>query len=371
MKTEHIECDVVVVGAGVIGLAIADKLTPVHTVVVVEAHNKFGQETSSRNSEVIHSGIYYPIGSKKTEMCIRGRELLYHFCKHYSVPFKKTGKFVVAADRYEVDYLDELCERCKRLSVPHERWTKERLAEVEPLIQVSEAVYLPETGIIDSHSYMAALERFVLDAEGIIAYRHSVKKIYRDGTTWVVLTETPEGRVEIRCQKVVNAAGLAAAELTNQTFNTNRYQHKFCRGRYFSLPGKYQNRFSHLIYPVPPQDGLGIHVTIDLDGFARLGPDVDWCSAQQYQELESVYDCDWNELRPVFAKAVNRYCMYIEPGELAPGLIGVRPKLYVNQKPQPDFLIENLEGFIHCLGIESPGLTASQAIAEAVAKLTA
>jgi len=337
--------------------------------VVVESHEKFGKETSSRNSEVIHSGIYYPAASKKTEMCIRGRELLYDFCKHYSVPFAKTGKFVVATDEYEVDYLDQLEVHCKSLSVPCERKTREQVAQLEPLIKAFEAIYLPETGIIDSHSFMAALERFILDAEGIVAYRHQVKSIVKDDLSWLVSTETPNGPQQIKCAKVINAAGLAAAELSNRTFQVNRYQHKFCRGRYFGLSGKYQGQFRHLIYPVPPPDGLGIHVTIDLDGFARLGPDVDWVSVEQYEELESVYDCEWNELRPVFARSVNRYCPSIASQELAPGLIGVRPKLFVNQKAHPDFLIENKEGYIHCLGIESPGLTASLMIAETVAKM--
>lgn len=356
-------------GGGVIGLAAAEKLAPHMGVVLLESHSKFGQETSSRNSEVIHSGIYYPLNSRKTELCIKGRKLLYSFCERFDVPQARTGKLVVATKEEEVGYLVKLAAHCNELGVPCERWASAKVHEQEPNIKVFEAVYLPETGIVDSHSLMAKLESLVVNAGGICAFRHSLKTVTRKGSAWSVLAEGPDGEVEIVAPHVVNAAGLAAAELSNQALGTHRYEHRYCRGRYFSLSGKYQSKFSRLIYPVPPKDGLGIHITVDLAGAARLGPDVDWSKVEKYVDTPSLYDCDWDTLTDNFAVAARRYCPSIEVGDLTPGLIGIRPKLFVDQKAFPDFLVEKIDGFVHCLGIESPGLTSSLAIADEVLRL--
>jgi 2-hydroxyglutarate dehydrogenase len=369
MSSERLETDVVVIGAGVIGLAVADKLATGHSVILVDAHHKFGQETSSRNSEVIHSGIHYPLNSKKTTWCIRGRDLLYDFCKSYSVPHAQTGKLVVATLKDEVAYLEKLAAHCTEIGVPFERWTGAAVSAKEPLVKVEEALYFPITGIVDSHAYMAALERFFIESGGISAYRHRVRYLRRDGQRWLVTAESPSGEIEIAASWVVNAAGLASAELSNRALNTRRYQHRFCRGRYFALSGKYQSRFNHLIYPVPPKDGLGIHVTIDMAGQARLGPDVDWCNEVEYDSVATLYNCDWGGIVNEFAAAARRYCPSIEPSHLAPALVGVRPKLFVDKKPFPDFVVESHQNFIHCLGIESPGLTASLAISDEVLRL--
>jgi 2-hydroxyglutarate dehydrogenase len=369
VSVERLETDVAIVGGGVIGLAIAEKLAPRFTVILAEAYSKFGQETSSRNSEVIHSGIYYPLRSNKTEWCIRGRELLYDFCARFDVPYKKTGKLVVATLPEERAYLEKLARHCSELKVPFERWTADKIHAHENYIKVVEAVYLPETGIVDSHAFMARLERLATEAGAICAYRHKVKTIERDGTGWRVAAESPDGEIELSAQFVINAAGLGAAEISNACLGVKKYQHKFCRGRYFGLSGKFQNKFSRLIYPVPPKDGLGIHITVDLSGAARLGPDVEWSKVEHYNETNLLYDCDWEGLVNDFAVAARRYCPSIEVGDLSPGLVGIRPKLFIDGTATPDFIVENFDGFVHCLGIESPGLTSSLAISDEVLRL--
>lgn len=362
---ERIQTDILVIGAGVIGLSVAAKLSQKAALILVESFPQFGRETSSRNSEVVHSGIYYPVGSLKTQACIEGRRRLYEFCEQFGVPFAKVGKFVVSTQPEEDAYLEKLAKHCQQVDVPVTRELGSVVMQQEPLIQVREAVFLPETGIVNSHALMAVFERQIVEQDGLVAYRHRVRKVHRDGNSWITQIQTPEGELEIQSEWVINAAGLAAAELSNAALQEQKYEHRFCRGRYFSLSQKYQNQFKSLIYPVPPKDGLGIHVTVDLDGFARLGPDVDWClETKNYAEIETLYDCDWNTLQPVFTQAVRRYCPQVESKDLSPALIGVRPKLFIDGKAQPDFLIENLGGFIHCLGIESPGLTSSLALAE-------
>lgn len=362
MSRVRVETDVTVIGAGVVGLAIASRLSEKYSTIVVEKNSQFGQETSSRNSEVIHSGIYYPSTARKTVLCLQGRELLYAFCSEFSIPHQRCGKFMVATAGDEEAYLEELRAHCQAIGVPCE--------EKHPGfgIRATRALFFPLTGIIDSHAFMQWLERRVRQ-QGEIVYNHCVQRVERDGLGWVVQVKTPDGVIAIKSQFVINAAGLAACELSKCALRTDRYLHKFCRGRYFQLSQKYCGKFPSLIYPVPVRDGLGVHITIDLAGHARLGPDVEWSEAQTYLETASLYDADWQCLKPKFMDAVHRYCPSIQSEDLSPGLVGIRPKLFVDGTAFPDFLIENLGGFVHCLGIESPGLTASLAIAENVREL--
>lgn len=366
---EVIESDILIIGGGVIGLAIAAKLVDRGQVVLAETHVKFGQEISSRNSEVIHSGIYYPPGSLKTKWCIEGRERLYQFCDQYHVPAKRTGKIVVATHSEEDGYLDKLAAHATRLGVPHERVTGSWVKEREPLVKATSGVWLPETGIVDSHELMARLEAIAAGQGALLAYGHRVEAIDKTARGWETQLLTGQSRLKVTSGVVVNAAGLGAAELTRQALGITRYEHRFCRGRYFSLSGRYRGAFQRLIYPVPQKDGLGVHVTLDLDGAARLGPDVDWATDHRYSESQSLYDCDWDALRDGFVAAAQRYCPAIRPDEAQPGLIGIRPKLFIDGKSSPDFLVEKHRGFVHCLGIESPGLTSSLAIADHVASL--
>ncbi len=369
---EELETDYLVIGAGVIGLASAHRLLtsyPQCTLILVEAHPKFGQETSSRNSEVVHSGIYYPHNSRKTDWCIKGRELIYLFCEKYQVPIAKTGKYIVATLSDEMDYLERRALHCKELNVPFRFITSGEIHAKEPLIKAYAGLFFPESGIVDSHAFMAALENRVITLGGLLAYRHRVERCNQVQGRWVSLVRGPDGPIQINSQFVINAAGLAAAEISNKSLGLSKYEHRYCRGRYFNLSARYQNHFKSLIYPIPPKDGLGIHITLDLDRFARVGPDVEWKTGFTYNEIERLYDCDWDSLVIPFLESVNRYCPTVQKEDLSPGLIGIRAKLFVQGTAQPDFLVEKHNGFIHCLGIESPGLTASLAIAEEVGRL--
>ena len=348
-----------------IGLAIGSQLPRGLSTILVETHSKFGQETSSRNSEVIHSGIYYPEKSKKTELCIRGKKILYQFCKEAGIGFGRIGKIVVGNDEKDEEYLTRLVSHVQNLGIPHEELSETQIREKEPLIRGLKGVFFPESGIINSHELMERLERNLKDAGVHLAYRHSVKKIEKEGNSWRVSVESPDETFFILPRVIINAAGLGAAHLSNLALQTNRYEHRFCRGRYLSLAPQFQGKFKHLIYPVPVKDGVGIHITLDTESAVRLGPDVDWCESA----TEKIYDCDWEFLKDSFLPPVNRYCPSIKREHLSPALIGIRPKLFIDKVAYPDFLVENQDGFIHCLGIESPGLTASLAIAEEVKTL--
>jgi 2-hydroxyglutarate dehydrogenase len=364
-----VACDLLVVGAGVIGLAVAARLASDHQVILVEAHDGFGRETSSRNSEVIHSGIHYPAASLKTELCLQGQKLLYPFARKHSVPFRECGKLVVATSESEQAKLDAIAVHVRALGVRVEVFTGEQVAEREPALQVHSALYFPETGIIDSHAFMGALEAQVWSRSGLVAYHHKVHSVVKAGENWSATVDSPNGILEIQAARVVNAAGLGAAALSNQVLGTTRYAHRFCRGRYFHLSSAYRNRYRHLVYPVPQTHGLGVHTTLDLEGFVKLGPDVDWCADSDPGELSKYYACDWDALRPTFAQAGRKLIPDLKDADLTPGTIGIRPKLFIDGVAGPDFLIENHQGWIHCLGIESPGLTAALAIGEKVAAL--
>lgn len=365
---ETITCEILVIGAGVVGLAAAERLSSHFETVVVEAHEKFGQETSSRNSEVIHSGIYYPPLSCKTRWCTTGRQTLYAFCDAHRIPYRQIGKMVVATDIEEDVYLERLFDHCRAVSVPCQWMNEERINLEEPLIQGRRALYFPETGIVDSHALMRTLEALVRQ-RGTVAYNHRVIDIRQDDNGWMVTIQSGSSDLKVRSNLVINAAGLSAAMLSNGALSTQKYEHRFCRGRYLNLAASYHNAFRHLIYPPPERDGLGVHVTLDLAGYVRLGPDINWCTGSDPATLARYYDCDWEPLKTTFVEAIRRFCPSIKVEELTPGLVGIRPKLFVDGVAYPDFLIENHGGFIHCLGIESPGLTSCLACADEVLRL--
>lgn len=364
-----VEMDVCVVGAGVVGLACARSLAMTgRNVVLLERHGKFGQETSSRNSEVIHSGIYYPKDSLKTALCIRGRELLYDYCKTHQIPFRKSGKFVVATEKSDLAYLEKLKAHSDGMDVPCEEVSSQEVKSREPLVECQTALFFSESGIVDSHRLMESLERDCVQHGVVFAYRNTVREVSPGASGWQVRATGPDGEIAVHCGVLINAAGLGAAALAEQNSN-EKVEHRFCRGRYFSAAGRLAKGFQHLVYPVPPKDGLGIHVTVDLEGLARFGPDVDWCDGLAYSQMETALECDWDALRPGFLTSIQRYCPSVRSGDLLGGFTGIRPKLFVQGKAHPDFWIHRTADAIHLLGIESPGLTASLALAEEVARL--
>lgn len=358
------EIEVLVIGAGVVGLAIARKLAATgKNVVVCEQHDHFGSETSSRNSEVIHAGIYYPPGSLKAELCVAGRKALYRYCEDRDVPFRKCGKLIVAGDETELRLLGEMGRNAAMVGTPTRMIGIAEVAEREPLVRCVGALESPETGIVDSHALMVQMIADLEHAGGMVAYANAVQRVTRKGPNWEV--ELSGGRVTAGW--VVNAAGLHASRVAKcvTAIAPGRIpETRFARGLYArAIPAP---KFQHLIYPVPQPGGLGIHATLDLAGSVRFGPDVEWID-------EIDYTADKTRLHS-FRSAVARYWPEASQSEFTVDYTGIRPKLSQPGAAAADFKIcgpvqMGLPNQVHLFGIESPGLTASLAIADYVSQM--
>jgi L-2-hydroxyglutarate oxidase LhgO len=353
--------DVVVIGAGVVGLACALELARRgREVLVLERHRQIGTETSSRNSEVIHAGIYYPDGSAKARLCVRGKALLYRFCDVYGVPHRRCGKVIVATDDAQLATLRAYQQHAERNGVGHLPWLSAAdVAALEPAVEAVAGVLSESTGIIDSHAYMVALQGGLEAAGGLVALGTEVTRLERDGAG--VRVCTPE--LTLRARAVVNAAGLAAPTIA-AWLTAAAPRPYYAIGHYYAYAGPAP--FSRLVYPVAEAGGLGVHVTLDLGGQVRFGPDVTWLDAIDYTFDDS--------RRPAFEAAIRRYFPALEAHRLHPGYTGIRPKISGPMEPAADFRIDGpaahgIDGLVNLLGIESPGLTASLAIAEEVADL--
>ena len=368
------EADVVVIGAGVVGLATAAALARRgRSVIVVERNTAIAQEASTRNSEVIHAGIYYPAGSLKATLCVAGRELLYARCAERKIPHRKIGKFIVATDASEIATLELLRERGIANGVTGLAIIgPEEVRRSEPDVRCEAALVSPETGIVDAHalavSFLAEAESF----DATLALCVEVVAIERSRSGYRLRARDASGALsEIECAAVVNAAGLgseAVAACAGFDVDACGYRLHLCKGDYFALAPASGLRIATLIYPVPSDAGLGIHVTTDLAGRVRFGPDTEYVDAVRYEVDESK--------RAVFARAVRRYLPALEDKSLTPDFAGVRPKLAGPGEPFRDFVIREesdagFPAFVNLIGIESPGLTASAAIAERVAELLA
>jgi 2-hydroxyglutarate dehydrogenase len=351
-------------GAGVIGLACARELASYKKeFYILEKENQFGTGISSRNSEVIHSGIYYNPDSLKTKLCIEGRNLLYRYCEEKKVSYKKTGKLIVATDESEIPKLKTLFENGKQNGVDGLYfWEESQIKKAEPDIQAVAAIYCRETGIVETKELMTA---YLADAENasgnLVLNKHPVK-IKRNQNNWEILLS--DG-TEFTTEKKINACGLGARKFIQciEDFPKDKIPDlKMAKGHYFSLT-KTAKKFSHLIYPLPQIGGLGVHLTLDLAGEVRFGPDVHWIETENYEVPES--------LRFVFYESVKRYLPWIQVENLQPGYAGIRPKLHGPKEKFADFKIQTeadhgMKGLVNLLGIESPGITASLAIAKLV-----
>jgi L-2-hydroxyglutarate oxidase LhgO len=355
--------DAVVIGAGVVGLAVARELALAgREVVVLEAEDAIGTHTSSRNSEVIHAGIYYPKGSLKARACVEGRALLYEYCRSHGVPHRRCGKLIVASDPAQISELQKIRQKAHANGATDvmEIAAREAIA-MEPELRCVAALYSPSTGIIDSHALMLA---YLGDAEAhgaMLALRSPVERaiVKGDGVEMHVKGSDP-----FLARTVVNSAGLRAPSVAKAFAG---YPHElaprelYAKGNYYSLNRK--NPFTRLVYPVPEPGGLGVHVTLDLAGQARFGPDVEW--------VERVaYDVDPGRAQRFYA-AIRRYWPGLPDDSLAPGYAGIRPKTSGPGEPASDFEIQGprrhgVPGLVHLFGIESPGLTASLALARRV-----
>lgn len=360
------DIDAVVIGAGVIGLAIAREFALRGlSAVILEAENTIGTGTSSRNSEVIHAGLYYPEGSLKARLCIEGRDRLYSFCASHGVPHRRTGKLIVATSTDEISALHGLLAKGKANGCTDLRMlTREEALALEPALSCLAALYSPSTGIIDSHGYMLALQGDAEENGAAIAFNTPFESATHGEREFVVRTGGAEP-MELTTSILVNAAGLFASEVAmaiGGPDNTHVPPTNYAKGNYFLLSGKAP--FSHLIYPAPHAHGLGVHLTLDLGGQARFGPDVEWIDTIDYRVDPRRGDG--------FDDAIRRYWPDLPNDALSPGYSGIRPKICGPGDPAPDFRIDGpeahgLQGLVNLFGIESPGLTASLAIAREVA----
>lgn len=360
--------DVVVVGAGVIGIAVARELAlSGHAVVLLEQHHQFGSETSSRNSEVIHAGLYYPPGSLKATLCVQGRELLYHYAARQSVDHQRVGKLIVASEEQELPRLRQLAQNARNNGVKDLQWLDAtQLKQREPEVRGIAALFSPSTGIIDSHGLMFSLMTDFEQAAGTYVHSSGVAGIRRaDKQLAVRLRDEPDYQLHARL--VVNAGGLGAWALARSCPDlaaSHIPPQFFAIGRYYTMSGA--TPFKHLIYPLPASGGLGIHATLDLAGQVRFGPDV-----KPVDEVNYHFDDDNRE---DFYQAIARYYPPVRERELMPAYTGIRPKVVPPQATPADFVIHTpadhgVPGLINLYGIESPGLTASLAVGRYVATL--
>jgi L-2-hydroxyglutarate oxidase LhgO len=364
---ETVDC--VVAGAGVVGIAVARALALAgREVIVLDAAEGIGTGISSRNSEVIHAGIYYPKDSLMARFCVQGRRMLYALCTERGVPFMNCGKLIVATSTEENDKLAGIQARAEANGVEGMRQlTAAEARELEPNLHCTAALLSPTTGVVDSHRYMVALQGDAENAGAVFAFHSPVigGRVTDHGVELQVGGAEP---MALRCRLFINAAGLHAPAVArsiqgmpSQLIPTEYY----AKGNYFTLQGR--SPFSRLIYPVPVPGGLGVHLTIDLGGQARFGPDVEWIDRLDYtvdpHRADSFYD------------AVRRYWPDLKDGALHPGYAGIRPKIVPKGAPGQDFVIQDrrvhgIPGLVNLFGIESPGLTAAIALAAYVAEAT-
>ncbi len=365
---EAVDC--VVVGAGVVGLAVARALALAgREVIVLEAAEGIGTETSSRNSEVIHAGIYYPAKSLMARFCVEGRRKLYPYCDEKGVPHARCGKLIVATSAREDAMLAGIKQRAEVNGVEGMRvLTVDEAMAMEPALRCTSALHSPMTGIIDSHAYMLALQG---DAEnaGAVTVFHSPVTGGRVLNRRIEIDAGGADPMTLQCRLLVNSCGLHAPDFARRLVGLDRERIPtayYAKGNYFSMGGR--SPFSRLIYPVPVPGGLGVHLTIDLGGQARFGPDVEWIDSIDYTVDPRRSDS--------FYEAVRRYWPGLKDGALQPGYAGIRPKTVPKGAAGQDFVVQGpqshgIPGLINLFGIESPGLTASLAIADHVMEIAA
>jgi len=368
------DVNITIIGAGVVGLAVASHLSSKYdNIFVIEKHKQFGQETSSRNSEVIHSGIYYPTGSLKAKLCVRGRELLYKTCEEENIPYNNCGKLIVATEEDELDALTALQQKAIENDVHNlQLIDRDQIVEMEPHISAIKALFSPSTGIIDTHGLMKHFEKTSIINGVNFAYHSKVQDITKQDDGYVVALNDADGDpFSFTTSVVINCAGLESDLVSNMVgINNDDYKIYFCKGEYFKINPPKNRLVNRLVYPVPGRKlvGLGIHSTIDLNGGLKLGPSAFYLD-------ENTYDYSINSDNSFdFYKSAKKFLPFLEPEDLGPEMAGIRPKIQAPGSYTKDFVIRNEEdkgftNFINLIGIESPGLTSSMAIAEYVEEL--
>jgi len=374
MTDEMSTVDIAIIGAGVIGLALAEALaSPKLDVFVFEKHDSFGQETSSRNSEVIHAGIYYPPGSLKATLCVSGKEKLYAYLEKHSLPYNRIGKYIVANDETQAGTLKLLHKRAMQNGVCDLRLIEAGdLHAAEPAVKGVAALWSPSTGIFDTHAFMASLQSEAKQKGADILYNSEVITCEKSSSGYILTYLDPDGLpVSFVARVVINAAGLTADTMaTHFGINTRSagYALHYCKGEYFRVTREKAKLVSHLVYPVPDHASLGMHLTPDLGGGLRIGPNVTYSQSRTIDYTVHDSGCE------AFLQSAQELLPMLEKKDVFADTAGYRPKLQGPEDDVKDFVIRHeidkgLPGIINLIGIESPGLTASLAIAAHVKSL--
>lgn len=360
--------DAVVIGAGVVGLAVARALALAgQEVMVLEAENAIGTGTSSRNSEVIHAGIYYPAGSLKAQLCVQGKKLLYAYCNERGVGYRRCGKLIVATSPEQVAQLGQIQAKALANGVGDlVLLSQAQAVALEPALQCEAALHSPSTGIVDSHALMLSYLGDMENAGGLLALNAPVQAVLLHlGPASHPHVIVMQDGTELACQTLVNSAGLSAPNLAHSMSGLaapHQPTAYYAKGNYFTLAGR--SPFGRLIYPVPESAGLGVHLTLDLGGQAKFGPDVQWVKSKEDLQVDPARG-------DAFYAEVRKYWPALPDGALQAGYAGIRPKISGPNEVAADFVIQGpgthgVPGLVNLLGIESPGLTSSLAIAQGV-----
>lgn len=361
--------DIIIIGAGIIGLSIATALSIRNrNIIVIEKEMSFGQGSSSRNSEIIHSGIYYKKDSLKATLCVEGRELLYQFCREHDIPHRQSGKLIVATDDKEALELEKLIDNGKRNGVEElSLLSCEEIKKIEPAVNALAAIYSPLTGIVDTHQLMKRLQNIAEDRGVIFAYGCEVIGIDKEKELYRVSIADIDGEdLTLSTRILINSAGLYSekiAKMAGIDTTGNHYKLHYSKGEYFRVSNRRPGILNYLIYPTPEEASLGIHTVMDIGGGLKLGPNA-------YYTDKIDYDVDPSH-KEIFYESAKRFLPFLELDDLSPDMAGIRAKLQAPGDSERDFVISHerkkgFPGLINLIGIESPGLTASLAIAKYV-----
>jgi L-2-hydroxyglutarate oxidase LhgO len=368
------DAEITIIGAGVVGLAIAEKISEEYNnVFLIEKHTSFGQETSSRNSEVIHAGIYYTKDSLKSRLCVEGKRLLYNYCNKYDVPYNNCGKLIVATSEEEILVIEGIRQAAIKNGVDDlVVLGQKQIADMEPNIFALKALFSPSTGIVDSHSLMKQYETNTINNNCQIVYGSEVTGIRQIKNGYeITLPDSDKKKYSFTSRIVINSAGLTSDKVSEMVgIDDDNLKISFCKGEYFRVNPPKNRLIKRLIYPVPYQnlEGIGIHVTIDMGGGVKLGPDVKYLESNIYDYRLTV------SKQEIFYKSAKKFLPFLEFDDIAPEMAGIRPKIQRSGEPLRDFYImeeskRGYPGFINLIGMESPGLTSSIAIASYVKNL--
>lgn len=360
------EFDVIIMGAGIVGLAIASELKD-YSALLLERHSTFGREISSRNSEIIHAGIYYPPDTLKAKLCVEGNRLLYEVCEKNKIPHKRIGKLIIAVEDAEITILEELFKQGLSNGIEDLRLLeKKEVKEIEPFLKCKGALFSPNTGILDIHSVMKFFERKSISDGVTTAYGCNVIGIEKDKNSYKVTVQDTDGKQTcVKGKVLINSTGLECVNIC-KTLGIEEYTLHLCKGEYFRVSAPQVKKLKYLIYPCPTQNSLGIHTVVDVAGNVKLGP-----NAFYVNEID--YSVDESHKKDFFVQT-KRYLPFLQLEDLTPDMSGIRPKLQGLKDNFKDFVIKmeddkGFPGFINLVGIESPGLTSAPAIALYVRKI--